>query len=194
MILATNIAETSLTVPGVTAVVDAGWQKVARYDPDRGIDSLELERIPADAADQRAGRAGRMGPGRVRRLWDRPIACGRTASRRFTASICPTPCSTSSRGAAIRRTFEWFDPPAADRVDAAVALLRATRRGARRTVTPLGARMKRLPLHPRLARMLIEVGRQPRRRAGVRAALGASCRRAAAAGHDRERPAVSRRR
>ena len=71
VILATNIAETSLTVPGVTAVVDAGFQKVARYDPDRGIDSLELERIPADAAEQRAGRAGRLGPGRVLRLWDR---------------------------------------------------------------------------------------------------------------------------
>ena len=71
VILATNIAETSLTVPGVTAVIDAGLQKVARFDPDRGIDSLELERIPADAAEQRAGRAGRVGPGRARRLWDR---------------------------------------------------------------------------------------------------------------------------
>src|SRR4029079_7053684 len=70
VILATNIAETSLTVPGVRAVIDAGLQKVARYDPDRGIDSLETERILADAADRRAGRAGRLGPGRVRRLWD----------------------------------------------------------------------------------------------------------------------------
>ncbi len=71
IIVATNIAETSLTVPRVTAVVDAGLHKVARYDAERGIDSLETERITADAADQRAGRAGRVAPGVVRRLWDR---------------------------------------------------------------------------------------------------------------------------
>src|SRR5206468_5767066 len=70
IIVATNIAETSLTVPGVSGVVDAGLQKVARYDAERGIDSLETERITKDAADQRAGRAGRLGPGVVRRLWD----------------------------------------------------------------------------------------------------------------------------
>src|SRR5207247_3616280 len=70
IIVATNIAETSLTVPRITAVVDTGLHKVARYDGDRGIDSLETERITADAADQRAGRAGRIAPGVVRRLWD----------------------------------------------------------------------------------------------------------------------------
>src|SRR4029450_7164449 len=70
VIVATNIAETSLTVPGVTAVVDTGLHKVARYDADRGIDSLETERITSDAAEQRAGRAGRIGPGIARRLWD----------------------------------------------------------------------------------------------------------------------------
>jgi ATP-dependent helicase HrpB len=63
LILATNIAETSLTVPGVTAVVDTGMHKVARYDPDRAIDSLESERISLDSADQRAGRAARLGAG-----------------------------------------------------------------------------------------------------------------------------------
>ncbi|PYQ76643.1 MAG: hypothetical protein DMG01_16670 [Acidobacteria bacterium] len=70
IVVATNIAETSLTVPGVTAVIDTGLHKVARYDGHRGIDSLETERITADAADQRAGRAGRIAPGVVRRLWD----------------------------------------------------------------------------------------------------------------------------
>jgi len=73
IIVATNIAETSLTVPGVTAVVDAGLHKVARYDAERGIDSLETERITADASDQRAGRAGRLAAGVVRRLWDAPV-------------------------------------------------------------------------------------------------------------------------
>ncbi len=70
IILATNIAETSLTVPGVSAVIDTGQVKVARYDADRGVDSLTLERITMDSADQRAGRAARLGPGLVRRLWD----------------------------------------------------------------------------------------------------------------------------
>ena len=70
VILATNIAETTLTVPDVTAVVDTGVHKVARYDPARAIDSLEVERISIDSADQRAGRAGRTSPGAVVRLWD----------------------------------------------------------------------------------------------------------------------------
>ena len=70
IVVATNIAETSLTVPRVTAVVDSGLHKVARYDAARGIDSLDVERIPADAADQRAGRAGRLSAGIVWRLWD----------------------------------------------------------------------------------------------------------------------------
>src|SRR5205085_400385 len=70
IVVATNIAETSLTVPGIAAVVDSGQHKVARYDADRAVDSLVTERITQDAADQRAGRAGREGPGWVRRLWD----------------------------------------------------------------------------------------------------------------------------
>src|SRR6185436_14609829 len=69
IVLATNIAETSLTVPGVAAVVDTGLHKVARYDPDRAVDSLETERISQDAAEQRAGRAARTGPGVAWRLW-----------------------------------------------------------------------------------------------------------------------------
>src|ERR1051325_6640791 len=70
VIIATNVAETSLTVPGVSAVVDSGWQKVARYDAERGVDALTLERITLDSADQRAGRAARLGPGVVTRVWD----------------------------------------------------------------------------------------------------------------------------
>src|SRR5207247_9237629 len=70
VIVATNLAETSVTVPGVTVVVDSGLHKVARYDADRAIDSLELERITQDAAEQRAGRAGRIAPGRVWRRRD----------------------------------------------------------------------------------------------------------------------------
>ncbi|HET7697364.1 MAG TPA: ATP-dependent helicase HrpB [Vicinamibacterales bacterium] len=158
IVLATNIAETSLTVPDVTAVVDSGWQKIARYDADRGIDSLELERITADAADQRAGRAGRIGPGRVRRLWD---PADRLRPHReaeiHRVDLSDAVLDILAWGGSPF-TFEWFDPPGGDRIEAAVALL--TQLGAVRdgTVTPLGARMKRIPLHPRLSRMLLEGG------------------------------------
>ena len=156
VILATNIAETSLTVPAVTAVIDAGLQKVARFDPARGIDSLETERIPADAAEQRAGRAGRLGPGRARRLWDRADRLrphGEAEIHRVDLSdaVLDVLAWGGDPG-----TFEWFDPPAPDRIAAAVTLLEqlgAVRDG---RVTDIGGRMQRIPVHPRLARMLLE--------------------------------------
>ena len=158
VILATNIAETSLTVPGVTAVVDTGLHKIARYDEDRGIDSLELERVPADSADQRAGRAGRVGPGRARRLWDQADRLrphGEAEIHRVDLS--DTVLDVMAWGG-DPASFEWFDAPSPERVQAALRLLEylgAIRDG---KVTPAGERMKRLPLHPRLARMLIESG------------------------------------
>lgn len=156
VILATNIAETSLTVPGVTAVIDAGLQKVARFDPTRGIDSLETERIPADAAEQRAGRAGRLGPGRARRLWDRADRLrphGEPEIHRVDLSdaVLDVLAWGGDPG-----TFEWFDAPAPDRIAAALTLLEqlgAVRAG---RVTDIGSRMQRIPVHPRLARMLLE--------------------------------------
>jgi ATP-dependent helicase HrpB len=156
VILATNIAETSLTVPRVRAVIDAGLQKAARYDPDRGIDSLETERIPADAAEQRAGRAGRLGPGRVRRLWhqaDRLRPHGEPEIHRVDLSDAVLDILAWGGDP---RTFEWFDPPSADRVDAALRLLEQLGAVRASRVTPLGTRMKGLPLHPRLSRMLLE--------------------------------------
>ena len=156
VILATNIAETSLTVPGVTAVVDTGVHKVARYDPDRAIDSLETERIARDSADQRAGRAGRLGPGIVLRLWheaDRLRPHGEPDIHRVDLS---GPLLDVLAWGGDPRAMEWFDPPSADALDAGLALL--ARLGAIDgvTLTPLGRRMHALPLHPRLARILLE--------------------------------------
>jgi ATP-dependent RNA helicase HrpB len=156
VILATNIAETSLTVPGVVAVVDTGLHKVARYDEDRAIDSLELERVPADSAAQRAGRAGRLGPGRVLRLWDpsdRLRPHGEAEIHRVDLSDAALDVIAWGGDPA---TFEWFDAPAPDRLDAALALLAALGAVRDGRITPLGDRMKRQPLHPRLARMLDE--------------------------------------
>ncbi len=155
IIVATNVAETSVTVPGVTAVVDSGLHKVARYDADRAIDSLETERITADAADQRAGRAARTAPGIAIRLWD--------ARDRLRAHREPEIHRIDLSAAVLDviawgsdpRALEWFERPDDDRISAAVALLErlgAIRGGA---LTDAGRRMQRLPLHPRLARMFV---------------------------------------
>jgi ATP-dependent helicase HrpB len=167
VILATNIAETSLTVPGVTAVVDTGLHKIARYDPERAIDSLETERITADAADQRAGRAGRVAPGIVRRLWD---AHDRLRQHRepeiARVDLASTVLDLIAWGG-DPRTFDWFDPPPETAIDAALELLErlgaieggtstAGGTGLKARTTPLGRDLQRLPLHPRLARILVE--------------------------------------
>ena len=123
VILATNIAETSLTVPGVTAVVDSGLHKIARYDAARGIDSLETERITADAAEQRAGRAGRLAPGIAWRLWD---ARDRLRPHReadiHRIDLSATMLDVIAWGG-NPRTLEWFERPDNDRMDGAIALL-----------------------------------------------------------------------
>jgi len=188
VIVATNIAETSLTVPDVTAVVDTGLHKVARYDPGRGVDSLETERITLDAADQRAGRAGRLGPGVVRRLWD--------ARDRLRPHREPEVHRADLSSAALEivawggdpRTFEWFERPRADALDAAIELLvlleiviathERTWRPAlagpsrgekvrlkadtaceqRLRLTAIGEKVRKFPLHPRLSRMVVAAG------------------------------------
>jgi ATP-dependent helicase HrpB len=159
IIVATNLAETSLTVPGVTAVVDTGLHKVARYDADRGIDSLETERITADAADQRAGRAGRLAPGVVRRLWD--------ARDRLRPHREPEIHRVDLSSAALDviawggdpRTLEWFERPREEDLETALTLLERLGlievHGATPLLTRLGEQVRRLPLHPRLARMLV---------------------------------------
>ncbi len=158
VVVATNIAETSLTVPGVTSVVDSGLQKVARFDAARGIDALELERVTGDAADQRAGRAGRLGPGRVVRLWDARdrLRPHREAEIR-RVDLAATVLDVIAWGGDPRR-FEWFEAPSPDAVDAALELLQRLGALAGAQLTPVGARMRRMPLHPRLAALLVRAG------------------------------------
>jgi len=155
VILATNIAETSLTVPGVDAVVDTGLHKVARYDPHRAIDSLELERISLDSADQRAGRAARLGPGLVYRLWSEADRLNPRREPEIHRIDLSGPLLDIVAWGGDPRTFEWFEAPSADRVAAAFALLGALGAVDGARITPLGRRMQQLPLHPRLARILL---------------------------------------
>jgi len=156
IILATNIAETSLTVPGVRVVIDTGLHKVARYDPDRAIDSLELERIPADSADQRAGRAARLGPGMAVRLWrqaDRLQPYRQPEIHRIDLS---GPVLDVLAWGGSPHTFEWFERPSDDAIAAALDLLEQLGAVEDGRLTMTGARIHALPLHPRLARLLLE--------------------------------------
>ncbi|MEO7276087.1 MAG: ATP-dependent helicase C-terminal domain-containing protein, partial [Vicinamibacterales bacterium] len=155
VVLATNIAETSLTVPGVDTVIDTGLHKVARYDPARGVDSLDTERISRDSADQRAGRAARLGPGRVRRLWDAHdrLRPGREPDIARVDLASPV-LDICAWGADIDR-FAWFDAPPRAAVRAAMELL--GRLGALEDgrLTARGRQLQSLPLHPRLAALLL---------------------------------------
>ena len=160
VVFSTNIAETSLTVPGVSVVIDTGLQKVARYDDERGVDSLVTERITADSADQRAGRAARLGPGVVRRLWDardrlRPHREPEVGRIDLSGPVLSILASGSSLDA-----FEWFDRPDPARLASAVTLLK--RLGAVdvsfSTITQDGRWLRRFPLHPRLAVVMLHAG------------------------------------
>ena len=158
VILATNIAETSLTVPGVTAVVDTGVQKLPRYDVERGFDHLRLERVTQDSADQRAGRAGRLGPGIAVRLWDqrdrlRPHREPDIARIDLAGPVLDVLAWGGDPGA-----FEWFEPPSSGMLEAAVALLRRLRALDGGRLTRLGGQLRALPLHPRLGAVFVAGG------------------------------------
>ena len=158
VVMATNIAETSLTVPGVSRVVDGGWQKVARYDAERAIDTLVTERVTADSAAQRAGRAARLGPGIAWQLWD--------ARDRLRTTREPEIDRVDLAGVVLGlmaagntpESFRWFEAPAPERVQAARELLERLGAIDGTRVTELGHLLRRLPLHPRLARVLVAAG------------------------------------
>jgi ATP-dependent helicase HrpB len=160
IVLATNVAETSLTVEGVSDVIDAGLQKVLRYDSGSGIDRLETERIPRDAADQRAGRAGRTGPGRATRLWDeRDLLRPHREPEIRRIDLASTVLDVIAWGA-DPRAFEWFEAPAATRLTAALELLMQLDAieldpAGRPRLTASGQLLRAFPLHPRLARVLV---------------------------------------
>ena len=158
VILATNIAETSLTVPGVTGVVDTGMQKLPRYDVERGFDQLKLERITQDSADQRAGRAGRLGPGLVVRLWDQRDRLRPHREPDIARIDLAGPVLDVLAWGGDPEAFEWFEPPSPERLEAALTLLRRLRALDAGRLTPLGERLRALPLHPRLGAVLVAGG------------------------------------
>ena len=175
LILATNVAESSITVEGVAAVIDSGLARVAMDSPWSGLPMLKVQRVSQASARQRAGRAGRTGPGRVIRLYSeedfrrRPVAETPEILRRELSQLC---LDLAAMGVREVGEVEWLDAPREEAVGAARELLRGL--GAldgEGRLTGLGRRMARLPLHPRLARMVAE---------GVERGAGEAAARAAA--------------
>ena len=165
VIVATNVAETSITIPGVRVVVDAGLARVARFDPHRGIDTLLVEKISQASAEQRAGRAGRTAPGFCARLWTerdhalRPAAELPEVKRLDLAEVVLT---LKAAGINDVAGFPWLEPPdpkALARAESLLADLGAVR-PSDGAITELGGRMLRFPAHPRYARMLVEAAKR----------------------------------
>jgi ATP-dependent helicase HrpB len=158
VVFATNIAETSLTVPGISIVIDSGLQKVARYDAERAIDALALERVTDDSAAQRAGRAARLGPGVARRLWDRRDRLRAAREPEIhRVDLAGVVLALMAAGTAAN-DFPWFEAPAPERVEAARALLERLGASDGPRVTRLGQQLRRFPLPPRLACVLVTAG------------------------------------
>ncbi len=163
VIVSTNVAETSVTIPGIRYVVDSGLARIARYDPSRGLDTLRIEPISQASADQRAGRAGRIAPGVCWRLWSEADHAQRPA--RNTPEIQRTDLAEVvlllyALGQTDVAGFDFLDKPQPERLRHAeelLALLGAIEIG--RGLTALGRQMLRLPMHPRYARMVIEAAR-----------------------------------
>ncbi|MCU1231475.1 MAG: hrpB [Acidobacteria bacterium] len=155
IILATNVAETSLTVEGVTDVVDSGLHKVLRFDPETAVDHLVLERIPLDSAQQRAGRAGRTAPGRATRLWDERDILRPQREPEVRRVDLAAPALDIVAWGGDPRTFAWFERPQESRIDAALALLEMLGATDGRKLTPIGEQLRRFPLHPRLGRVMV---------------------------------------
>lgn len=159
VVLSTNVAESSLTIPGVTAVVDTGLCRELRFDRGRGVDVLELERISLASATQRAGRAGRTGPGVCYRLWTQGEERGMAAvARPDVQRVDLAGPALLVRAFAGRdpREFGWFEPPPSAALTAADELLRELGTvDAHGRVTERGRRVLQLPLHPRLAAVVL---------------------------------------
>lgn len=170
VILSTNVAETSVTIDGIVAVVDSGLARIAGHSPWSGVRTLNVRRVSQSAAIQRAGRAGRTRPGRCLRLYTAQDFAARPAHeapeiRRL--DLAEPALELHAAGVHDLHGFEWFEAPDAPALDAAEALLRrlgALDAGGRMTRT--GERMLRLPLHPRLARVLVEAEARGIARAG----------------------------
>ena len=159
VVLATSIAETSLTIEGVRVVVDSGLARVPRYEPDVGVTRLETVRVSRASADQRRGRAGRTEPGVCYRLWDAPQDLALLPFNDpeiMAASLSGLVLDCAEWGAVDPLSLSWLDPPSAAGVTAARAeLVTLGALDDKGRIGPWGRRIRALPLPPRLAAMVL---------------------------------------
>src|SRR5262245_41740460 len=160
VVVATNVAETSLTIDGVRLVIDSGLARIPRYDPYRGINTLLVEKISRAAADQRSGRAGRTAPGHCLRLWTAHEHGARPAqelSEVKRLDLSEAILTLKASGVNDVKTFRWLEAPDARALERAEMLLTdlGAIDGTTGAITVLGRRMLAFPVHPRYARMLL---------------------------------------
>ncbi|MBO0724560.1 MAG: ATP-dependent helicase HrpB [Blastocatellia bacterium] len=171
VILSTNVAESSVTIDGVAAVIDSGLARVAGHSPWSGLPTLNVARVSKASATQRAGRAGRTRPGRCLRLYtaqDFNARPDHDVAEVHRADLAETALELHAAGVADLNGFGWFEAPPPSAIEAAESLL--SKLGAidgEGAVTAVGGKMLRFPLHPRQSRMLVEaesrgVGEQAR--------------------------------
>ena len=189
VVFATNVAESSLTIDGVAAVVDSGLARIARHAPWSGLGALRVEPVSQASCAQRAGRAGRTGPGRCIRLYTRHDHDTRRAydpPEVARTDLAEAALALAAAGVERDQPLAWFESPPAEALAAAETLLqRLGATGARGRLTDTGRRMARFPLHPRQARVVVEAERRGVAELGCLAA-------AALQGDDRTRPASPR--
>jgi ATP-dependent helicase HrpB len=158
VVVATNVAETSLTIDGVRLVIDSGLARVARYDANRGINTLLIDKISQSSADQRAGRAGRTAPGVCMRLWSRDEHAHRAAQELpeiKRLDLSEVVLTLKASGVEDLRKFRWLEKPDEISLTHAEELLADLGAIHDNKITPVGRKMLAFPLHPRYARMLL---------------------------------------
>jgi ATP-dependent helicase HrpB len=159
VVLATNLAETSLTIEGVRIVIDGGYERRPRFDPASGMSGLELRRISQASTEQRRGRAGRTAPGVCYRLWSESTQASlavQTPPEVVEADLASLALELACWGTVDATTLRWLDPPPEATLAQARELLHGLEAiDSAGRATPLGRRMAALGLHPRLAHMVV---------------------------------------
>ncbi|MBX2916680.1 MAG: ATP-dependent helicase HrpB [Cyclobacteriaceae bacterium] len=158
IVLATSIAETSLTIERITTVIDCGYARVPRFDPRSGLTRLETVRITRDAADQRAGRAARLGPGVCYRLWPEATHHTLQPNRQpeiLEADLASLVLELANWGVNDLNELTWITPPPPGAISQARELLHDLEALEENKITARGKEMLKLPTHPRIAHMLL---------------------------------------
>ena len=158
VVLATNIAETSLTIEGIKVVIDSGFGRTSKFDPNSGLSRLETVRISRDSADQRAGRAGRLSAGHCYRMWS-PVTHQRMTEHIvpeiMEADLASLVLDMAQWGIIDPQQMTWLTPPPAGPLAQARDLLHQLEALENGKITEHGKKMLRLPCHPRIAHMLL---------------------------------------